>query len=195
MEDIKELNKRYQSYIGTADKKDILFIAHKDDLKGKMLGFLTSNYYKRKKLILQGELIYILTYKTWTNNYSEKSFFPTWNLFSFEPFFQNDSNNYYKVLEKLEKQRDNPNKSKRMKEIFRLLDEVIYEPEYRLLPPEEFDGHFLYISSIYTKSKYVDNLTTGINLAIANKAISKEILFIPDKFKEIIKKDSLDKKE
>jgi hypothetical protein len=178
---LKKINENFYAKVPTMDKKEIRFISGKNSLQGILLGFLERKYYQRERLIKQGEITYGLTFKAWSNDESLAKPYPTWVLFSPESVFKDNPNLYQDYLEKIYAS-ISETKEKRLKALKNMLDDELGEPQYFEVPPLLVDNHIMYISSIFIRPEQNPKLGLGVNLIIMNPLISKEIIYLPDKY-------------
>jgi len=170
-------------------KEDIRFLSGKDSFKGKMLGFLTSDYYRREKLIREGELIYGYVYRAWTNEITYTRPYPTWVLFSPAGEFKDDPNLYLEVLSELQKIEAPKRGASGLKHLLTMLNAELSEPKYVVIPEPYAKGHLVYLSMVYLRPWHIANLRLGVNPFIIAPSASKEILYLPfiywsDEFKK-----------
>ena len=160
-------------------KEDVSFIADKDTFRGKMLGFLTTEYYRRGKLIKEGNVVYGYVYRTWTNEVTYTRPYPTWVLFSPAKEFIDNPQLYAAISASLQaiELPKHPNPELRM--LHTMLNAELSEPKYVLIPEPYAQGHLVYLSMVYLRPRHNNNLRLGINPFIIAPSISKEILYLP----------------
>jgi hypothetical protein len=163
-------------------KEDIAYIAGKDTFKGKMLGFLTTDYYRREKLIRGGEIIYGYIYRTWTNEITFTKPYPTWVLFSPSKEFVNNPNLYVEILTALQAIELPKRGENELRKLHTMLNAELSEPRYMVIPEPYAQGHLVYLSMAYLRPHHNSNLRLGINPFLIAPAISKEILHLPTKY-------------
>lgn len=175
----KEFQSQWEEEKKTLSKRDIGFISGKDGFKNAIKGFLTSDYYKRGKLIEDGQLVLGYIFKSWfasPNDYS-----PYWVLFSPSP----------KVNENPKMLKDVANRlscfkpltgDKTSKKLSRILDGPLSDAQYFEIPESLTDGNLIYLSIVYLRPEWRDKIILGLNPFIANQGVSKEILYLPDQF-------------
>lgn len=161
-------------------KEDIAYLGNKKTLRGKMLGFLTSAYYKRTKLIKQGEILYSYVFKEWSNDVGgDDPQHPTWMLFSPSAVFAEHPESLKAVAEKLQGMSVDKQSDKKAKKLKGLLDEPLSDASYFEVPSEYTDGALVHLSIVYVISSLVPCFRLGLNLIIANQSVSKEVLYLP----------------
>ena len=65
---LSSINESWLSKRVLLSKDEIRHMSDKDSFRGKIHGFLTRAYYKRKDLIVTGEIVYCLAFKSWSND-------------------------------------------------------------------------------------------------------------------------------
>lgn len=162
-------------------KKDLSFISFKDSFRHGMRGFLTPEYYKREKLIKEGELAFGYVFKCWSDESSFSVDYPTWVLFS--PSLKVSKNPV--LLAKISENLlvfAKENKDKKHRKLTSLINEPLSECAYYELPKELTQGELIYLSITYVHLNQFIDFQMGINPIIISKGISKEILYLPDKY-------------
>ncbi|MDY0345692.1 MAG: hypothetical protein WCR77_03155 [Bacilli bacterium] len=178
----KDLTDYYLEKKLSFKKEDIAYIAGKDTFKGKMLGFLTTDYYRREKLIRGGQLIYGYVYRTWTNEVTYTRPYPMWILFSPAQEFIDNPDLYSLVLTALQAIELPKRGQSELRKLHTMLNAELSEPKYVLIPEPYAQGHLVYLSMTYHRPWHNNNLKLGINPFIIGLSISKEILYLPTKY-------------
>lgn len=174
--------KAYLEMVKKADKKEMQFLSGKDSFRGKCFGFLTSNYYKRTKLLLMGQLIYGYTFKTWSNDTSLDSPYPTWVLFSPDSYFSKDPMLYATIVDNIVQFVSQKNIAKEYKHFQTMINEPLAEPSYLMVPLFLTDNKLVYVSLVYIRPKQLPSFKSGLNIMIMNQNVSTEILYLPEKY-------------
>lgn len=176
---INNLNKNYSLLRSTFSKSYLKVLESKQDLKSKMIGFMTPAYYKRKDLILHGAIMYAFTFKI--NNFDciNSRYIDSWVLFSSDYDFRESPAKYNYFVSKLNDFLQGKSNYKNKKLLSALLSN---ENSYRyfLLPKELSDDKIIYYSNILIDTQLNKDIELGLNVVIANKAISNEILYLSD---------------
>jgi len=160
-------------------KNDIAYIAGKDTFKGKMLGFLTMDYYRREKLIAGGDIVYGYLFRTWTNEITYTRPYPLWVLFSPAKEFADNPELYVDILKSLQAIELPKRGPKDLRTLHTMLNAELSEPRYYLIPEPYARGRLVYLSMLYLRPVHNSNLRLGINPFIIAPSISKEILYLP----------------
>lgn len=176
------LEKHFQEKKVLFKKEDFAYIAGKDTFKGKMLGFLTTDYYRREKLIRGGNLIYGYVFRAWTNEVTFTRPYPMWILFSPSQTFKNDPDLFVSILSALQAIELPKRGQSELRKLFTMLNAELSEPKYFLIPEPYAQGHLVYLSMAYHRPWHNNNLKLGINPFIMGASISREILYLPMKY-------------
>ena len=150
-----------------------------DSRKDKVLSLFSIRYRPAKKLINEGVLVYVYIYKIsyFLNNNS--NYFKSWVLFSPSLKYEENPAEYRKISAELDyflKSHD-----KKFKKIIRQLENN--ENDFSLLElPFEYFKEKVFVSTIYTKEKVNPSLKVGVNICLLNRKVSKNIIFLPEKF-------------
>jgi len=164
-------------------KDDIAFIGNKRTLRGKLLGFMTSAYYKRTKLIERGDIIYAYVFKEWSNDVQgEDPQHPTWMVFSPSKKLNDDPTKLKEIADKLQTIVGEDVKTKRLKTLKNIVKEPLSDASYFELPPEYDCGELAYLSVVYVIADLMPCFHLGYNLIVANQSVSKEVLYLPPKY-------------
>jgi len=163
-------------------KEDLKFISGKDTFKGKLTGFLNKNYYQREKLIRNGELFYGYVFSFWrqSTNWDSPAIF--YILFSPERKIMENPFIFKKIHENLQVFLENKPQNKKERYLWNLLKNPLADAPFEEIPFSLTDGHVAYFSKLIKKQNFAISFHLGLNLIIANPTISKQILFLPEKY-------------
>lgn len=175
----KEFQSCWNDEKKTLSKRDIALISGKDGFKNAIKGFLTADYYKRGKLIEEGQLVLGYIFKTWSS--SDVGYCPHWVLFSPSPKV-NENPQLLKDVAKSLSGCTEVKGDKTSKALHKLLTQPLSEAKYFELPENITNGNLIYLSIVYLRPEWRNNIRLGLNPFIANQGISKEILYLPDQF-------------
>ena len=183
------LNKNYKDFVYSNDKKE-LKIFNVNNKKGlKMLGFLHLYFYKRNKLIKNGNIITCYLYRIFNDTDLNKVSIayvihtPNFEIQTEIKKFKEIENNINNFLSK-------DKKTFNEKKIFNSLVKNNGELHYFLLDKEISGYDFIYISTIPI---LINEAKIGLNYFISNKKYSNEILLLNDELINKIK--NFNKKE
>ena len=170
-------------------KVELNYVAGKNNLRNRMLGFLTFDYYKRSRLIKSGEIFYGYVFRTYFDSLNEDKPTATWLLFSPTKEFNDNPELYLSINDNIVDFISKGKPKNKLKKLYNLLTPELAEPVYYELPSELADNKLVYLSFTYLRKFQVPAFRPGINLFIAAKNISKEILYLPmdywvDEYKE-----------
>lgn len=176
---IEATNEQYQEQVLTLTKEEKKVLARKDTFRKSMIGFLTPDYYKREKLILNGKVVYGYIFKTRRTG-DEDEPIQVWILTSPEDYFLDHPEDFQKIAQNLgninfqEKEKD-----KSIKIFKNILQEKNIELKYREVPAIYAEEHVVFISVVLFHKDESFDFKHGINLFIGAQEISKELLFLP----------------
>jgi len=180
---LAEINESWQAKRITLSGKETAYIGNKATLRGKMLGFLTSSYYKRTKLIEQGSVSYAYVFKEWSNDVQgEDPQHPTWMVFSPASKFNEHPEKLKQISERLQGLAKEESVPKGLKVLRNLIVEPLSDASYFEIPPEYSDGELAYLSIVYVIASLVPCFHLGLNLILANRSVSKEVLYLPSTY-------------
>ncbi len=183
---IVEQRDNYSHLVNSMSKQEFSFLAGKDTFRGKCFGFLTKQYYQRTRLLREGQLVYGYAFKAWTNDMDPSRTFPSWVLFSPEEIFSYDPDVYIQIANNIQKLCDGEakedNKNKELKKFKSALIEELSDPNYVKVPTQFSEGHLVYMSTIYVRPNQLPIFRLGLSVIIMNPNISKEVLYLPQKY-------------
>lgn len=177
-----EQREDYAHLLPTLTKQEFSFLAGKDSFHGKCFGFLTRAYYQRSRLLKEGQLVYGYAFKAWTNTSDSTKTFPSWVIFSPEDTFACDPNLYIGLADKIQSLCDSEIKDKELKKFKALLMEELADPCYVKVPDKYSEGHIVYMSTIYVRPNQLPIFRLGLSIIIMNPNVSKEVLYLPQKY-------------
>jgi hypothetical protein len=164
-------------------KEEISFIADKDTLRGKICGFMTAPYYKRTALIETSELVWAFVFREWSNDTSSNEVrHPTWLLFSPSREIQLNPAPLENISAKLLSIELDKNSSRVTKKLFKLLHEDLSDASYYEIPSEYTGGVLCYLSIVYVEHHLNPFFRLGYNYILMNPSVSKEVLYLPERF-------------
>lgn len=168
------LNKNYKDFVYSNDKKE-LKIFNVNNKKGlKMLGFLHLYFYKRNKLIKNGNIITGYLYRIFNDTDLNKvSIGYVIHTPNFE--IQTDINKFKDIENNINNFLSKDIKTFKEKKIYNSLVKNNRELHYFLLDKEISGYDFIYISTIPI---LINEAKIGLNYFISNKKYSNEILLL-----------------
>ena len=183
------LNKNYKDFVYSNDKKE-LKIFNVNNKKGlKMLGFLHLYFYKRNKLIKNGNIITGYLYRIFNDTDLNKvSIGYVIHTPNFE--IQTEINKFKEIKNNKNNFLSKDIKTFKEKKIYNSLVKNNGELHYFLLDKEISGYDFIYISTIPI---LINDTKIGLNYFISNKKYSNEILLLNDELINKIK--NFNKKE
>ncbi len=177
LENERENFKKTQSILA---KNDINYIANKDSLRNKLHGFLTISYYQREKVIKTGELFYGYVFSEW--NSTPETWPISLILFSPERKIAENPLIFREIVEKLHGFLEISPKNKREKKFKKTLSDPLANAPFEILPSSISGGHVIYFCKVNRNISFDYSFNLGLNLFIVNPAISKQILFLPQRY-------------
>lgn len=167
-------NAHFAKFKANLSKEDRLLLTCKNSFTNRKIDFLKPYYYKRNKLVDQGEIGLIYCFK-------EYEFEPDCPISKVIALFslssQVEEKDYIKAKKELDKIT-----SKNNKKLYQLLNNKYSDFLYLSIEKETGlkDG---YISMITRYKSIIPNFTLGIQPALMSRSISKEIIILPNKFR------------
>lgn len=175
LKQLKEIeNANFNKIRTTLTKEDRLLLCCKNNFINKKIDFLKPYYYKRNKLIDQGEINYVYCFKEY--EYEEDCpISKVIGIFSLSSQIEEiDLINAKKKLDEID--------IKTNRKLFNLLHNKYADFLYLDIEEETGlkDG---YISMLTRYKSIIPNFTLGLNPVISSKGISKEMILLPPKFR------------
>jgi len=179
---IARVNESWRRTIVSADKKTVRHIADKDNRGGLFLGFLTSSYYKREKLIAASEVLYAYVFKEFRQDQDESEIhFPTWLIFSPAKEFEADPSALKDIAMKIQDLCASKNVKKELRKFTYTVTDPYADASYLEIPPEIAGTKLVYLSIIFHRGN-MPLFHLGLNLILAKQDISSEVLFLPSDY-------------
>lgn len=181
LENIKDINSKWILQRSSLSKEDFKYILARKGFNGVLRGFLTKEYYKRKKLVETGEIIYGYCFKMWSNSKkTNEADFPVWvihspmSVINEKPEILRDI--AFKCLDFASKNKDSNDKFANL--INKPLSDTLMFP----VPEECSNNHLCYLSIIERRALNMARFSLGLNLFISSPSVTREILFLPDRY-------------
>lgn len=180
--DLSKMNEKYQALKATFSRDDIAYIANKDTGRGKLIGFLTFDYYRRESLIKEGNIVFGYVIKTYKQEDNPLKNYASWLLFSPSKVVNDHPEIYLKIVENLELLKTKKHLDKFERPIKVALLGELSEPKYLEIPAPYNEGHLVYLQYCEVKPHQTPNLNLGLNFLIIAPAISKEVIYLPERY-------------
>lgn len=161
---------------------EVKWLAGKDSFKGRLTGFLTAAYHKREKVIRTGEIFYGYVFQAYRNSLKDDSDSLLWILYSPEQRIMENPVIYKKITQNIRDFLKNENVTKKEKQLQSLLIQPLAAAPFEELPPSVSEGHLIYFIKMYLNRNFAYSFSLGLNLFISNLAISKQILYLPERY-------------
>lgn len=181
-EKLSKISEKYDQLKVRFSKEDVAFIANKDTPRGRLLGFLTTDYYRRENLIREGTIVYGYTFRTHKTTDSMDRLYASWLLFSPSKAVNDDVNIYLKIIDNLDslKEKKHPSSIERKLQI--ALGGELSEPKYLEVPAPYNEGYLIYLQYCEVKPNHTPNLELGPNYIIIAPSKSKEVIYLPERY-------------
>lgn len=189
IEKLKAISERYAQLKAQFSKEDIAYIANKDTPRGRMLGFLTSDYYRRESLIKEGSIVYGYTIRTYKIEQTMDRLYASWLLFSPSKTINEQPNILLNILENIERIQEKKTLTSQERQIKNSLTGDLSEPKYLEIPSPYNEGHLVYLQYCEVKPHHTPNLNLGLNFIIIAPAKSKEVIYLPNRYFHDVFKD------
>ncbi len=164
-------------------KEDKAFLSNRDTFRHRLLGILSSDYVKRKDLIAHGDIVYAYVFKEWTNEARKEIFdYPTWLYFSPSKSLNDNPLRLKGISAKTSQPSTSDPLTKEDKKFNKLLTENLSDCSYFEVPGSYTGGQLVYLSIVYARLNQIPDFHLGLNLIIANASISKEVIFLPERY-------------
>lgn len=163
------------------DKSDRAFLAGKDSMKGKLLGMFSSAYYHREKLIDNADVVYGYAFRGYEAEGDREFSYPTWVLFSLSSKFDENPLLLAGAAKELLAYCERQTKRKKDKLYYATKDDW-GEPKYVELPQELTHGSLIFLSMVTVRTGANPHFHLGLNLLLADKKSSKEVLYLPERY-------------
>ena len=179
---IQEANVLYEKERLSFTKKDYAFLLNRETLKNRLLGFLTLNYYKRKKVFENGKVSFGYVFQQW--DFHKGSYeHPIWILHSPSLKVEKNPSMYEEICKKI---RDLQGKydflDKKTKEFLHLINEPLSRVSSYLLPESFYLDVPIYLTITEWIIAHISTLHLGLNLILSAPSSSKEIFLLPEKY-------------
>ncbi len=177
---LNDVKRHYEDRKPYLSKKQIIFLQGKNTLRDKMFGMFTKNYIDRKKLILEANITYAYTIKTWSNNDYNDDYYPSWIIFSPQIKYSANPHLYERINKNLNDYKFDSSDKSHDKKLKMFLTEDLSEPVMFKLNKELAGEDIVYLHFVYVRSSQFTQFKMGINLIMFNPNVSKEVLYVPE---------------
>jgi hypothetical protein len=180
---LSSLNTTWLTRRGSFSDGEIAHLAYQDTFRHKMLGFMTRVYYQRKKLIQQSEIFYAYVFQEY--NYDEnqrQNGGATWLVFSPSKEVNDHPEILKKIAANLQQLKVKEPINGEEKALKKLLVEPLSETSYCELIPTMSDNEYAFLSIVDLHKELLPSFHLGLNLVLANKSVSKEVLYLPEAY-------------
>ncbi len=183
VENLEKINASYQKRKPFFTKEEIRRIAGKDTPEGRMVDLFSFKYAKRTSLIQAAEILYGYVAKSYGEEGNEaQSHYPTWVFFSPAKNVNENPLLLKEAAKSFASFAQGEPKDAKERKIQRFWKENWTELDYFELPKTHTRGTLIYLSVAYFKTSAIENFHLGLNLILANRGVSKEILYLPEEY-------------
>ncbi|MDD5885002.1 MAG: hypothetical protein PUC66_03035 [Erysipelotrichaceae bacterium] len=179
---LQEQNKQWQQKVAFLSKEEMAFVSVKDTWRHKRIGIFTKEYHSRNELIRHGEIVYGYVFQDWSNDLKGEMDPLTWVLFSPEAKYRKDPTKFQKIAGNLLSFCRKEDVNRKEKRLQKQLKEPLSEAAYVLLPPSLAENDVVYLSIEPRPLSFFSDFRFGINLFFMARTISKEILYLPERY-------------
>lgn len=179
---IGALREDFKKHLPMSDE-EMKYITLRNDKKGKLRALFTKDYWKRSTLVLEGRIAYGYAFKSYQFDMKDPTnAFPIWVLLSPSSYFDEHPEEYAKIATSLWEFQTKKVKTRKEKELKRILLGELSEPKYAELPKELTNNHFVYLCSCYVYESHISSFHLGFLPVLYAQEKSKEILLLPMKY-------------
>ncbi len=165
------------------DREEKRLIAGKDTFRNRLRGFLTIAYYRRDRLVEQGDVVLGLVFREWRGNPMETgNCFRDWVLFSPSTEVSLDPSILVKTADALLNAQEKAPKNRKELRFHDAMSKPLSDAAYLEVPPEITDGKLIYLSIIERPYSPSSDFRLGLWPFLVNRSISREILLLPARF-------------
>lgn len=176
---ITAIRQDYDARKASFTKNELRYLTGRTSLRGRLLGFMTRAYYQRPRLFKKGQILYALTFRRWSRDLKGDPLESTWVLFSPMSEFDAEPERLYQVKNALDDFLMKKTKKAKYHALMVALKGELSEPAYLEIPSEFTDGRLVYLSYICLRREQIPDLRLGLNLIVADRSVSKEVLYLP----------------
>lgn len=181
LEELQLISEEFIKARASFEKGDFMYILNRTTFATRFNDFLTSNYYKRRQLIEKGFVGVCYTYKVIYSDGKNKNH-RTFALFSYNQNIMVDDSYYKRVIaniENLKKEKSLPFKLKKFMNYYSLVDSkpTQYKLDYSLT-----EGKDIFLHYIELVPQLNPGLKLGLNYVLYAPLVSKEIIYLPEKY-------------
>lgn len=182
-QELDHLSQTWSSAKLSLTKKEVRHIADQDHYSGKLLGLFTIAYAKRGKLIRNASICYGYAFREYYASIEDsKEHHPTWVLFSPSSEIQKNPLFLKECASRLLSFSKEKHKKRADKRLSLYVQDNLAECSYVELPASLTEGKLVYLSILYARENTVPVFHLGLNLLLANRSISKEVLYLPTEY-------------
>jgi hypothetical protein len=181
LEALNKLNSFYLKRRMNLSKEEINFILGNKHLMMKFKSKVSPRLLKLKKMIKNGNVGVVYTFKIIMSSYFNEEVHPTYALFSLKKSNMINEEYYKRILSNiLSLEESKEKKTYSEKRLLSILKEEDSDPRYYELPKSLTNNEIVYLERINVSNNVNPNFKLGMNYVIYNKVMSKDMLYYPD---------------
>ena len=179
---LEKISEKYRSICVSFSKDDMTYNLDRVTFRQRLVGFMTPEYYRRKKLFESGEIVYGFIYRTFQSN-NETDPIQLWVITSPVRDFAENPSLFSNISEKLaEIDLTKKVSDKRVMQFINRIYEPFAEVKYLEIPCDFTEGKLAFLSTTFYHPNHVRSFKLGINLFLSSPRVTKEILMLPDRY-------------
>ena len=178
---LEEVAKAYDEARKTFGKEEENLILGRETLRGKLLGFMTSAYYRRPKVVKYGEVVLGYAFRDFKPS-PKSPYFRVWVLYSPALEFKEKPAIYVDIANKLLSYQNEGKPDKALRKFLTALNENYADATSLEVPPSLSDGHFVTLSIIDCDERRFPEFRLGYNFFLSSPSDSKELLPLHPRF-------------
>jgi hypothetical protein len=188
-EKIIEFNKLFIEKRILFDKTYFQHLSGKDTTRGRMLGFMSKEYWVREKLWKTGRFVWAYSFKTYSDRLHDDRPYASWVLFSLANEINEKPDILIDVYQKLEQFIQSKKISRKERKLMIALTGKYSEPKYLQIPEIYTKGKLVYLSMVYVFPQHFQKFTLGLHPIIVNYNLTREVMYVPEKLIQSLKED------
>lgn len=179
---LQEIRRNFEQKKLFFTDEDHKFNTSRNYWQGMIHGVFTRAYHKRKDLFIRGHIIYGMSIKSYLTGDAPNHDYSTWVIFSPQIAFEENPLKYYEIADKLNAFLDRKPNNATEQRLKMILEGELSEPQYFELPSDLTNGSLVFLSGCFVRTRHSPSFRLGINLIIIEKTVSKEIVYLPERY-------------
>ena len=176
----EEAERNFQKEAPLASGRLLSFLLNRTSARTRLLGFMTKPYWTRKRLIKEGKVVFGYAFREW--DFGEHSLeHPVWIVHSPSRKAMDNPEILKSAAELLMKKEEWPAIGKKESAMLAHALEPLARPLFLPLP-DSFGAVPFFLSVLDWVPAHVHELRLGLNLIVQNPSVSKESLFLMERY-------------